>query len=115
MNNYNAFEVLTQPFFTWLIMHFVFLLRKPIIFFFSLTLVSGQLARISTNSTGPEVNNHVSLQWPSYEQPQGSNLRPQREQISWSQIFTTEPPPRWLRKPIIDEVFCYKNFLINIF
>jgi hypothetical protein len=38
---------------------------------------------------GPEVNDHVSLQWPSYEQPHGSNLRPQREQTSWSQILTT--------------------------
>jgi hypothetical protein len=27
---------------------------------------------------GPEVKDHVSLQWPSYEQPQGSNLRAQR-------------------------------------
>ena len=25
----------------------------------------------SINLTGPEVNDHVSLQWPSYEQPQG--------------------------------------------
>jgi len=40
----------------------------------------GQLARTSTNPTGPEVNDHVSLQWPSYERPQGSNLRPKREQ-----------------------------------
>ena len=40
------------------------------------------LACTSTNSTGPEVNDHVSLQWPSYEQPHGSNLRPQREQTS---------------------------------
>jgi len=31
---------------------------------------------------GPEINDHVSLQWPSYEQPQGPNLRSQREQIS---------------------------------
>ena len=38
--------------------------------------VSGQLARTSINPTGPEVNDHVSLKWPSYEQPQGSNLRP---------------------------------------
>ena len=51
--------------------------------------------RISTNLTGPEVNNHVSLQWPSYEQPQGLNLRPQRKQTSWSQALTTGPPPRW--------------------
>jgi hypothetical protein len=42
----------------------------------------GQLARISTNPTSPEVNDHVSLQWPLYEQPQGSNLRPHKEQTS---------------------------------
>jgi len=35
------------------------------------------------------VNDHVSLQWPSYGQPHGSNLRPQREQTSWSQALTT--------------------------
>ena len=52
--------------------------------------------RTSTNSTGPEVNDHVSLQWPSYEQPHGSNLRPQREQTSWSQTLTIRPLPRWL-------------------
>jgi hypothetical protein len=40
----------------------------------------GQLARTSTNLTGPEVNDHVSLQWPSYEHPQGSNLKPKKEQ-----------------------------------
>jgi len=45
---------------------------------------------------GPEVNDYVNLQWPSYEQPQGSNLRPQREQTSWSQAFTTGPPSRRL-------------------
>ena len=39
---------------------------------------------------GPEVNDHVSLQWPLYEQPHGSNLRPQRKQTSWSQIFITD-------------------------
>jgi len=50
--------------------------------------------RTSTNPTGPEVNDHVNLQWPSYEQPQGSNLRPQREQTSWSQALTTGPPTR---------------------
>jgi hypothetical protein len=44
----------------------------------------GQLARTSTNPTGPEVNDHVSLQLSSYEQPQDSNLRPQRKQTSWS-------------------------------
>jgi hypothetical protein len=43
----------------------------------------------------PEVNDHVNLQWPSYEQPLDSNLRPQREQTSWSQALTTGPPPRW--------------------
>jgi hypothetical protein len=32
--------------------------------------------RTSTNLTGSEVNDHVSLQWSSYKQPQGSNLRP---------------------------------------
>jgi len=38
-------------------------------FFFFLVLrgCPGQLARTSTNPTGPEVNDHVSLQWPSYE------------------------------------------------
>ena len=40
---------------------------------------------------GPEVNDHVSLQWPSYEQPHGSNMRPQMEQTSWSQALTTGP------------------------
>jgi len=65
------------------------------LYFFSLTWPD-QLAHISTNSTGLEVNDHVSLQWPSYEQSQGSNLKPQREQTSWSQVFTTGPPPRWL-------------------
>jgi hypothetical protein len=63
-------------------------------FFFSLMWVYGQLARTSTNSTGPEVNDYVSLQWPSYEQPQDLNLRPQGEQTSWSQTLTTGPPPR---------------------
>jgi len=38
---------------------------------------------------GPEVNDHVSLQWSSYKQPQGSNLRPQRKQTSWSQTLIT--------------------------
>jgi hypothetical protein len=38
--------------------------------------------RILTNPTDPEVNDYVSLQWPSYEQPQDSNLRPQKEQTS---------------------------------
>jgi len=49
-------------------------------FFFYFRGCPGQLARTSTNPTGPEVNDHVSLQWPSYERPQGSNLRPKREQ-----------------------------------
>jgi hypothetical protein len=53
----------------------------PSLFFFFL--------RISTDSTGPEVNDYVSLQWPSYEQPHDSNLKPQRKQTSWSQAFTT--------------------------
>ena len=57
--------------------------------------------RTSTNSTGPEVNDHVSLQWPSYEQPHGSNLRPQREQTSWSQTLTIRPLPRWLPFPFL--------------
>jgi len=52
--------------------------------------------RTSTNPTGPEVNDHVSLQWPSYEQPQGSNLRLQRKQTSWFQSFITGLSPRWL-------------------
>jgi hypothetical protein len=42
------------------------------------------------------------LQWPSYEQPQGLNLRPQREQTSWSQALTTRPPPRWFGIPYFD-------------
>ncbi|XP_052301121.1 uncharacterized protein LOC18103253 isoform X3 [Populus trichocarpa] len=58
------------------------------------------LARTSTNLMGLEVNDHVSLQWPSYEQPQGSNLRPQSEQTSWSQALTTGPPSRWLTRTI---------------
>jgi hypothetical protein len=32
------------------------------LFFFSLTWMLSQLARTSTNPTGPEVNDHVSLQ-----------------------------------------------------
>ena len=48
--------------------------------------VSGQFACTSINHMGPEINDHVSLQWPSYEQPHGSNLIPQREQISWSKL-----------------------------
>ena len=51
--------------------------------------------RTSTNPTGPEVNDHVNFQWPSYEQPHGSNLKPQRKQTSWSQTLTTGPPSRW--------------------
>ena len=52
-----------------------------------------QLAHTSTNLTGPEVNDHVSLQWPSYnQQPQGSNLRPQGKQTPQSQVLTTRPP-----------------------
>ena len=39
-------------------------------FFFSLTWVFGS-ARTSTNLTGPEINDYVSLQWLSYKQPQG--------------------------------------------
>ena len=57
--------------------------------FFSLTWVFGQLVRTSTNPTSPEVNDHVSLQWPSYEQSQGSNLRSQKKQTSWFQVFIT--------------------------
>ena len=49
-------------------------------FFFFKYGCSGQLARTSTNPTSPEVNDHVSLQWPSYEQPKSSNLKSQREQ-----------------------------------
>jgi hypothetical protein len=41
----------------------------------------------SNNPTDPEINDHVSLQWPSYEQLQGSNLRPQREQTSWPKLL----------------------------
>jgi hypothetical protein len=51
--------------------------------------------RTSTNPTGPEINDHVSLQWLSYEQPQGPNMRLQREQTSWSQILIIGPPPKW--------------------
>jgi hypothetical protein len=58
--------------------------------------VSGPACAHSTNLTGPEINDHVSLQWPSYEQPQGSNLRPQRKQTSLSQVLTTGPPSKWL-------------------
>jgi hypothetical protein len=36
-------------------------------FFFSLMWVFGQFVCTSTNSIGPEVNDHVSLQWSSYE------------------------------------------------
>ena len=58
----------------------------------------GQLVCTSINSTSPEVNNHVSLQWPSYKQPHGSNLRSQREQTSWFQALTIGPLPKWLKK-----------------
>jgi hypothetical protein len=51
-------------------------------FFLVLHRYPGQFTRTSTNPTGSEVNDHVSLQWPSYKQPHGSNLRPQREQTS---------------------------------
>jgi hypothetical protein len=57
----------------------------------------GQFARISTNPTGPEVNDHVSLQWSLYEQSQGSNLRLLRKQISWSQVFIIMSSSRWLK------------------
>jgi len=66
-----------------------------------------QLARTSTNPTGSEVNDHVSLQWPSYEQPQDSNLRPQKEQTSWSQSLTTRPPPRWFSFSFYTFRFCF--------
>jgi hypothetical protein len=36
--------------------------QLPSLYLFSLIWVSGQLARTSINPTGPEVNNHVSLQ-----------------------------------------------------
>jgi hypothetical protein len=40
------------------------------IFFFLFNVgVRVSFARTSTNLMGPEVNDHVSLQWPSYEQP----------------------------------------------
>jgi hypothetical protein len=32
----------------------------------------------------------------SYEQPHGSNLKPQKKQTSWSQTFTTRTLSRWL-------------------
>ena len=35
----------------------------------------------------------------SYEQPYGLNLKPQREQTSWSQTLITGPPPKWLSFP----------------
>jgi hypothetical protein len=47
-------------------------------FFFKINFeCPGQLTRTSTNHTDSEVNDYVSLQWPSYEQPQDSNLKPQ--------------------------------------
>ena len=49
--------------------------------------------RTSTNLTGLEVNDHVSLQWPSYEQPHDSNLRPYKKQTSWFQALIIGPPP----------------------
>ena len=55
---FDAFEVLKSVF-------FIFLVSRG---------CPSQLACISTNPTGPEVNDHVRFQWPSYEQPQGSNL-----------------------------------------
>ena len=50
-------------------------------FIFSLIWMWGQFERTSTNPTGPENNDHISLQWLSYEQPQGLNLKPQKKQI----------------------------------
>jgi len=69
----------------YIVVHFVVWFSISVIllsffFFFFYRGCPGQLARTSTNPTGPEVNDHVSLQWPSYEHPQGSNLRPKREQ-----------------------------------
>ena len=51
------------------------LCTKFFFFFFSLIGCPCQFVRISTNPTNPEINNHVNLQWPSYEQPHDSNLR----------------------------------------
>ena len=80
----------------WTFFFFFFGVVDICLFFLGERGCPGQLACTSTNPTGPEVNDHVSLRWPSYEQPQGSNLRPHREQTSWSQALTTGPPPRWL-------------------
>jgi len=38
-------------------------------------IYTGQFARISTNLSGLEVNDHVNLQWLSYLQPHDLNLR----------------------------------------
>ena len=35
-------------------------------FFYYFFFFNCQFTRTSTNLTGPEVNDHVSLQWPSY-------------------------------------------------
>jgi hypothetical protein len=64
---------------------------------------------------GLEVNDHVSLQWPSYEQPQGSNLRPQSEQTSWSQALTTGPPSRWLTRTIFVAQDVVRPFFFFLF
>jgi hypothetical protein len=69
----NNTEEFLQNFIVWLT-----ILCLSFFFFFYYRGCPGQLARTSNNPTGPEVNDHVSLQWPSYERPQGSNLRPKR-------------------------------------
>ena len=46
----------------------IILLFFYFIFFILLTLILIYLVCISTNPTGPEINDHISLQWSSYEQ-----------------------------------------------
>lgn len=68
-----------------------FTLARRCSFFLVYREYSDPLAHTSTNPTGPEVNDHVNFQWSlsSYKQPQGLNLKPQREQTFWSQALTT--------------------------
>jgi hypothetical protein len=47
----------------------------------------GQIMHISTNLTVSKVNDHVNLQWSSYKQLQGLNLRPQKKQTFLSKLL----------------------------
>jgi hypothetical protein len=79
-------------------------------FFFDYRGCPGQLARTSTNPTGPEVNDHVSLQWPSYEHSQGSNLRPKREQTPSIDFFNK--PRGWACLNFEEEHFLHRRGML---